>query len=213
MSALSCSIFVLVIFCSYAACTSETKRTEHRHQLAKSFALPHAQQSTHQHKPQQNTVGYALKAEPRFKRSQYELLGSGDGGKLSEAAELNELIEELNDNGLLQSSSLASQAPMEKVLNEIDVDSLPPVLYMMLLEKLKELRNERQLATTRRTPRLGRSIDFQLFDAAAVADSLARDFAATNDDNYKASRLYVPRVMKKSVPFKPRLGKRSQMCD
>ncbi|KAL9899387.1 protein hugin [Glossina fuscipes fuscipes] len=213
MSGLSFSIFVLVIFCSYAACTSESKRSEHHRQLAKSFGVPHVQQSTHQHKPQQNKVGYALKAEPRFKRSQYELLGIGDGGKLSEAAELNELIEELNDNGLLQSASLASQAPMGKVLNEIDVDNLPPVLYVMLLEKLKELRHERQLATTRRTPRLGRSIDFQLFDAAAVADSLARDFETTNDDNYRASHLYVPRVMKKSVPFKPRLGKRSQVCD
>lgn len=85
-------------------------------------------------------------------------MGSGDGGKLSEAAELNELIEELTDNGLLQSASLASQAPMEKVLNEIDVDSLPPVLYMMLLEKLKECKLKKKKQKNADTLRLTRSM-------------------------------------------------------
>uniref|UniRef100_A0A1A9WYL2 Uncharacterized protein n=1 Tax=Glossina brevipalpis TaxID=37001 RepID=A0A1A9WYL2_9MUSC len=213
MSGLSCSIFVLVIFCSYAVCTSERKRNEHHHQLGKGFEVPQDQHSTHQDKPEQTKVSFGMKTEPRFKRSEYEILSAGNSGRLSEIAELNELIEELSGNGLLQSASLASSVPLGKVSNEIDMDNLPPVLYVMLLEKLKELRNERQLPATRRTPRLGRSIDFHLFDADAVADSLARDFEASNDDDYKASRLYIPRMMKKSVPFKPRLGKRSQVCN
>lgn len=73
--------------------------------------------------------------------------------------------------------------------------------------------NERQLPT-RRTPRLGRSIDFQLFDAGA-ATSAGHDFdgALNMANDYAVSRQFLPRVMKKSVQFKPRLGKRTQVCD
>lgn len=75
--------------------------------------------------------------------------------------------------------------------------------------------SERQLPT-RRTPRLGRSIDFQLFDAGAAATT-GHDFDVSSAINmandYAVSRQFLPRVMKKSVQFKPRLGKRTQICD
>lgn len=78
--------------------------------------------------------------------------------------------------------------------------------------------SERQLPT-RRTPRLGRSIDFQLFDAgtgaASSSSSQQHDFdgALSMANDYAFSRQFLPRVMKKSVQFKPRLGKRTQVCD
>lgn len=60
-------------------------------------------------------------------------------------------------------------------------------------------RNNEQ-AYTRRTPRLGRSIDFQ-----QLLDSRGGNEEA-------AGGQFVSRMMKKSVPFKPRLGKRAQVC-
>lgn len=70
--------------------------------------------------------------------------------------------------------------------------------------------NERQLPA-RRTPRLGRSIDFQLFDGGAAG----RDFddALNMANDYVLPRQFLTRVMKKSVQFKPRLGKRTQVCN
>lgn len=53
-----------------------------------------------------------------------------------------------------------------------------------------------------RTPRLGRSIDFQ---------QLLEGHAGGSAEESTGGQ-FVSRMMKKSVPFKPRLGKRAQVC-
>ncbi|KAM7363520.1 protein hugin [Cochliomyia hominivorax] len=201
MTGLSCLTFVLVAFCCYAMSMSKPTRNE----AAKKVDLPHEQQrqQQQQHHQLQSEATY----ETRHKRSQLDLGGSaallGNGfGNTGEYKDLSEFVEEMGDNAIMP------------VSQEIDLENMPPLLYFMLLQKLKQLQtNERQLPT-RRTPRLGRSIDFQLFDAGAATNS-QHDFDGTLNlaNDYAVSRQFLPRVMKKSVQFKPRLGKRTQVCD
>lgn len=55
------------------------------------------------------------------------------------------------------------------------------------------------------TPRLGRSIDFQqLLEGHGAGRGVSAEESAGGQ--------FVSRMMKKSVPFKPRLGKRAQVC-
>ncbi|KAI8130179.1 Protein hugin [Lucilia cuprina] len=198
MTGLSCLTFVLVAFCCYTMSMSKPTRKE----AAKKVELPHEQQQQQPHHPQlQSEATY----ETRQKRSQLDLgnIGGGTNGfGNTEYKDFNEFMEELGDNAIMP------------VSQEMDLENMPPLLYFMLLQKLKQLQtNERQLPT-RRTPRLGRSIDFQLFDAGA-ATTTGHDFdgALNMANDYAVSRQYLPRVMKKSVQFKPRLGKRTQVCD
>ncbi|XP_017873563.1 PREDICTED: protein hugin [Drosophila arizonae] len=133
------------------------------------------------------SAGAAAAAEARHKRA------------MGEYKELNDIIDDLDENGLVQKGGAAATASQAQA-QEFDLDSMPPLAYYMLLERLRQWQRNNEQAYTRRTPRLGRSIDFQ-----QLLDSRGGNEEA-------AGGQFVSRMMKKSVPFKPRLGKRAQVC-
>ncbi|XP_013113275.1 protein hugin [Stomoxys calcitrans] len=221
MSGLSFLTFVLVVFCCYASSTSKPTRNEvptknldsSQHQTA-ATQISHAaiRDGTNTH-----TITDA-KSETRRKRSQLDMGSAAGvfGAGATEYKDFGEFLEDLGDNGLLPSSLMPQSQEV------IDVENMSPLVYFMLLQKIKQLQSGEWQSPTRRTPRLGRSIDFQLFDAAAATNSAnpagiaSRDFesgSALANDYAGISRQYLPHVMKKSVQFKPRLGKRTQVCD
>ncbi|BFF91002.1 protein hugin [Drosophila madeirensis] len=119
---------------------------------------------------------------------------------MGEYKELTDIIDELEENSLSQKA--AAVAPLPPQAQEFDLDSMPPLTYYLLLQKLRQLQSNGEPAFRVRTPRLGRSIDFQqLLDAGGASEEAA------------GGRMkFMSRMMKKSVPFKPRLGKRAQVC-
>ncbi|EDV92680.1 protein hugin [Drosophila grimshawi] len=129
----------------------------------------------------------AAAAEARHKRA----MGA-------EYKELNDIIDELEENSLVQKAN-AAVSPTQS--QEFDLDNMPPLTYYLLLQKLRQLQSSGEPAYRVRTPRLGRSIDFQQFLGSGRGGSEE----ATGGQ-------FVSRMMKKSVPFKPRLGKRAQVC-
>ncbi|XP_022210889.2 protein hugin [Drosophila obscura] len=117
---------------------------------------------------------------------------------MGEYKELTDIIDELEENSLSQKA--AAVAPLPPQAQEFDLDSMPPLTYYLLLQKLRQLQSNGEPAFRVRTPRLGRSIDFQqLLDAGGASEEAA-------------GGQFMSRMMKKSVPFKPRLGKRAQVC-
>ncbi|XP_070074064.1 protein hugin isoform X2 [Drosophila takahashii] len=115
--------------------------------------------------------------------------------------ELTDIIDELEENSLAQKASAtmpAAAVPPQG--QEFDLDSMPPLTYYLLLQKLRQLQSNGEPAYRVRTPRLGRSIDsWRLLDGeGAPEEAIGGQF--------------VQRMAKKSVPFKPRLGKRAQVC-
>ncbi|XP_017143672.1 protein hugin [Drosophila miranda] len=117
---------------------------------------------------------------------------------MGEYKELTDIIDELEENSLSQKA--AAVAPLPPQAQEFDLDSMPPLTYYLLLQKLRQLQSNGEPAFRVRTPRLGRSIDFQqLLDAGGASGEAA-------------GGQFMSRMMKKSVPFKPRLGKRAQVC-
>ncbi|KAH8353814.1 hypothetical protein KR084_002544 [Drosophila pseudotakahashii] len=115
--------------------------------------------------------------------------------------ELTDIIDELEENSLAQKTSAtmpAAAVPPQG--QEFDLDSMPPLTYYLLLQKLRQLQSNGEPAYRVRTPRLGRSIDsWRLLDGeGAPEEAIGGQF--------------VQRLAKKSVPFKPRLGKRAQVC-
>ncbi|XP_075144600.1 protein hugin [Haematobia irritans] len=221
MTGLSFLTFVLVGFCCYTLSSSNPTRTE---VPTKNLDLPpQQQQQTSQqnaHTPLHASISNDAKTETRRKRSQLDL-GSASGvfgaGGVTEYKDFGEFLEDLGDNGLLASSLMPQSQEV------IDAENISPLVYFMLLQKIKQVQNGEWQAPTRRTPRLGRSIDFQLFDTPAVSNGAMasalspRDFensnALANEYTGGMAHQYLPRVMKKSVQFKPRLGKRTQVCD
>lgn len=66
--------------------------------------------------------------------------------------------------------------------------------------------NEKQLSSSvRKTPRLGRSVNLQPMLEPSDVIELTDEF---QDNNFYPMSYYIPTLMKKSVAFKPRLGKR-----
>ncbi|KAH8358787.1 hypothetical protein KR093_002508 [Drosophila rubida] len=129
----------------------------------------------------------AAAAEARHKRAM------GEYNK-----ELSDIIDELEENSLVQKASVAVPPAQTQ---EFDLDNMPPLAYYLLLQKLRQLQSSGEPAYRVRTPRLGRSIDFQQL----LEGSRGSGEEATGGQ-------FVSRMMKKSVPFKPRLGKRAQVC-
>ncbi|XP_017112162.1 protein hugin [Drosophila elegans] len=126
---------------------------------------------------------------------------------MGEYKELTDIIDELEENSLAQKASatipIAAVPPQGQ---EFDLDSMPPLTYYLLLQKLRQLQSSGEPAYRVRTPRLGRSIDFQrLLDAEGAGMGMAGSEEATGGQ-------FMQRMIKKSVPFKPRLGKRAQVC-
>ncbi|XP_055907088.1 protein hugin [Eupeodes corollae] len=74
---------------------------------------------------------------------------------------------------------------------ELEVEGIPQPL-MMFLQKMCQLQAK---PLRKKTPRLGRTIDFD------------------NDDDRMRLPFGAGRINKKNVPFKPRLGKRTCLCD
>ncbi|KAH8313480.1 hypothetical protein KR067_006884 [Drosophila pandora] len=135
---------------------------------------------------------------------------------MGEYKELTDIIDELEENSLAQKAS--ATLPLNAVPpqgQEFDLESMPPLTYYLLLQKLRQLQSSGEPAYRVRTPRLGRSIDFQqLLDGGeggggsrglGVGVALAGSEEATGGQ-------FMSRMIKKSVPFKPRLGKRAQVC-
>ncbi|XP_030370151.1 protein hugin [Scaptodrosophila lebanonensis] len=138
---------------------------------------------------------------------------------MGEYKELNDIIDELEENNLQAQKSLAMASPLstaqlqQQPQQEYDLDNMPPLTYYLLLQKLRQLQNSNEPAYRVRTPRLGRSIDFQqLLDASGVGDEEMSVGGGGGGGLGIQSRQFVSRMMKKSVPFKPRLGKRAQVC-
>ncbi|XP_030564005.1 protein hugin [Drosophila novamexicana] len=132
-----------------------------------------------------DSANAASAAEARHKRA------------MGEYKELNDIIDELEENNLGQKPSGAAPPAQTQ---EFDLDNMPPLAYYLLLQKLRQLQSSSEPTYRVRTPRLGRSIDFQ-----QLLESRAGSEEATGGH-------FVSRMMKKSVPFKPRLGKRAQVC-
>ncbi|XP_060647678.1 protein hugin [Drosophila nasuta] len=130
----------------------------------------------------------AAAAEARHKRAM------GEYNK-----ELNDIIDELEENSLVQKASVAVPPAQQQ---EFDLDNMPPLAYYLLLQKLRQLQSSGEPAYRVRTPRLGRSIDFQQLLEGGRGSS----------EEAAAGGQFASRMMKKSVPFKPRLGKRAQVC-
>ncbi|XP_037952846.1 protein hugin-like [Teleopsis dalmanni] len=185
MSGLSCCTFLLMLLCYYSL--SNCKAITNEHQATKKVDLPNHIENA-PFTPEQQIRHTAVKTEARQKRSQRDLV---------EYKDLNDILEDLEDNSIAQAA--AATTPTQ----DFDLDNMPPVTYYLLLQKLKQLQSNEPTYRVR-TPRLGRSIDFQLMDGGANGNP---------EDEVGMSRQFVSRVIKKSVPFKPRLGKRTQMCD
>ncbi|XP_039490546.1 protein hugin [Drosophila santomea] len=120
--------------------------------------------------------------------------------------ELTDIIDELEENSLAQKASATMQvAAMPPQGQEFDLDSMPPLTYYLLLQKLRQLQSNGEPAYRVRTPRLGRSIDsWRLLDAEGATGMAGGEEAIGGQ--------FMQRMVKKSVPFKPRLGKRAQVC-
>ncbi|XP_036672650.3 protein hugin [Drosophila suzukii] len=120
---------------------------------------------------------------------------------MGEYKELTDIIDELEENSLAQKAS--ATLPVGAVPpqgQEFDLDSMPPLTYYLLLQKLRQLQSNGEPAYRVRTPRLGRSIDsWRILDGEGVPEE-------------SIGGQFVQRMAKKSVPFKPRLGKRAQVC-
>lgn len=78
-----------------------------------------------------------------------------------------------------------------------------PIYFFVCVRSYYIVQSNGEPAYRVRTPRLGRSIDFQ---------QLLEGHAAGGSAEEPAGGQFVSRMMKKSVPFKPRLGKRAQVC-
>eukprot|EP00099_Drosophila_melanogaster_P015488 NP_524329.1 hugin [Drosophila melanogaster] len=120
--------------------------------------------------------------------------------------ELTDIIDELEENSLAQKASATMQvAAMPPQGQEFDLDTMPPLTYYLLLQKLRQLQSNGEPAYRVRTPRLGRSIDsWRLLDAEGATGMAGGEEAIGGQ--------FMQRMVKKSVPFKPRLGKRAQVC-
>ncbi|KAH8257931.1 hypothetical protein KR038_003181 [Drosophila bunnanda] len=128
---------------------------------------------------------------------------------MGEYKELTDIIDELEENSLAQKASatlpVAAVPPQGQ---DFDLDSMPPLAYYLLLQKLRQLQSNGEQAYRVRTPRLGRSIDLPLLDGGGGGGGmgLAGSEEATGGQFRRD-------LVKKSVPFKPRLGKRAQVCN
>lgn len=63
-----------------------------------------------------------------------------------------------------------------------------------------------------RTPRLGRSIDLPLLDGSEGGGRGGNMGMGLAGSEEATGGQFMSRLVKKSVPFKPRLGKRAQVC-
>ncbi|EDW39127.1 GL13916 [Drosophila persimilis] len=99
---------------------------------------------------------------------------------MGEYKELTDIIDELEENSLSQKA--AAVAPLPPQAQEFDLDSMPPLTYYLLLQKLRQ----------------------SLTSSSSWTPGGASGEAAGGQ--------FMSRMMKKSVPFKPRLGKRAQVC-
>lgn len=95
--------------------------------------MPHEQQRQQQQQQQHHQLQSEATYETRQKRSQLDLgsIGGGIGNGFGSAAEykdFNEFMEELGDNAIMP------------VSQEMDLENMPPLLYFMLLQKLKQCR-------------------------------------------------------------------------
>ncbi|XP_020811556.1 protein hugin [Drosophila serrata] len=126
---------------------------------------------------------------------------------MGEYKELTDIIDELEENSLAQKASATLPvAAMPPQGQDFDLDSMPPLAYYLLLQKLRQLQSNGEQAYRVRTPRLGRSIDLPLLDGGGGGMGLAGSEEATGGQFRRD-------LVKKSVPFKPRLGKRAQVCN
>ncbi|EDW83643.1 uncharacterized protein Dwil_GK13719 [Drosophila willistoni] len=119
---------------------------------------------------------------------------------MGEYKELVDIIDELEENSLAQKTQSVAVPPPQT--QEFDLDTMPPLTYYLLLQKLRQLQSNGEPAYRVRTPRLGRSIDFQ---------QLLGEGGGAGADEASGGQ-FMSRMIKKSVPFKPRLGKRALMC-
>lgn len=71
------------------------------------------------------SAGAAAAAEARHKRA------------MGEYKELNDIIDDLDENGLVQKGGAAATASQAQA-QEFDLDSMPPLAYYMLLERLRQ---------------------------------------------------------------------------
>ncbi|KAH8283763.1 hypothetical protein KR054_000914 [Drosophila jambulina] len=126
---------------------------------------------------------------------------------MGEYKELTDIIDELEENSLAQKASatipVAVAVPPQG--QDFDLESMPPLAYYLLLQKLRQLQSNGEQAYRVRTPRLGRSIDLPLLDSGGGGMGLTGSEEATGGQFRRD-------LVKKSVPFKPRLGKRAQVC-
>ncbi|XP_017076829.1 protein hugin [Drosophila eugracilis] len=120
--------------------------------------------------------------------------------------ELTDIIDELEENSLAQkASATVPLAAVPQQGQEFDLDSMPPLAYYLILQKLRQLQSNGEPAYRVRTPRLGRSIDsWRLLDSEGASEMAGGEEAIGGQ--------FRQRMVKKSVPFKPRLGKRAQVC-
>ncbi|KAH8306172.1 hypothetical protein KR018_003272 [Drosophila ironensis] len=130
---------------------------------------------------------------------------------MGEYKELTDIIDELEESSFAQKAS--ATLPLNAVPpqgQEFDLESMPPLTYYLLLQKLRQLQSSGEPAYRVRTPRLGRSIDFQqLLDGGGGGGGGGVALAGSEEAN---GGQFMSRMVKKSVPFKPRLGKRAQVC-
>ncbi|TDG48709.1 hypothetical protein AWZ03_004821 [Drosophila navojoa] len=173
----NCTLLLIAVSC-YLAYSSQAKAVQGTNKLD----LPNRISGINV-----GSDGGAAAAEARHKRA------------MGEYKELNDIIDDLEENGLVQKGGAAVTASQGQA-QEFDLDSMPPLAYYLLLQKLRQLQSNSEPAYRPRTPRLGRSIDFQ-----QLLDSRGGNEEASGGQ-------FVSRMMKKSVPFKPRLGKRAQVC-
>ncbi|KAH8382263.1 hypothetical protein KR009_002580 [Drosophila setifemur] len=126
--------------------------------------------------------------------------------------ELTDIIDELEENSLAQKASatlpLGAVSPQGQ---EFDLDSMPPLTYYLLLQKLRQLQSSGEPAYRVRTPRLGRSIDFQQLLDGGGGGGMGVGMGMVGSEEATGGQ-FMSRMIKKSVPFKPRLGKRAQVC-
>lgn len=88
-----------------------------------------------QHEP--GHIETEVKPEIRHKRSQLDMGTAAAGlfgaaGTTGELKDFNEFLEELGDNAILQSSL------MPQSQEAIDVENMSPLVYYMLLQKIKQ---------------------------------------------------------------------------
>ncbi|XP_017041100.1 protein hugin [Drosophila ficusphila] len=189
---IAASCYVLVV-CSQAKSLQGTSKLDLANHIS---AGGSARGSSSSSQSPSAAAAAAMMSEARQKRA------------MGEYKELTDIIDELEENSLAQKAS--ATIPVAGMLppgQEFDLDSMPPLTYYLLLQKLRQLQSSGEPAYRVRTPRLGRSIDFQrLLDGGeGAAVGMAGSEEATGGQ-------FMQRMIKKSVPFKPRLGKRAQVC-